>query len=386
MVSGNKEIRERLSSLESLLGAVSDGEDVCNLVAKIFNLEANMEQIQESLMEEMATMTSNVEMKPHRPVVRVPKPKSFGGTRSAKELKNFLWDMEQHFVVAKVHETKKATITSMYLVGDAKLWWRTHMVDDANAGQHKIDTWDRLKKEMKDQFLPGNTSWLARDGLKRLKQSGFVQNYVKEFSSLMLDIQNMFEEDKLYNFLYSLQPWVQVELQRKNVKDLPSALVAADAVVGKTNMMVIPFEDFQIIMGLNFLRKTKIVSMSHLEGVMVMQESNPYFVPGMHPYGKGQKKGKMGIIYAMSLEKGLKRGKITYFATLINMKPDKNVELPVGVKDIWSKLKDMMPSKLPKRLPPRRNVDHKIEFILSVVPPVSSPYRMSPLELTELCK
>ncbi|KAG6474774.1 hypothetical protein ZIOFF_068713 [Zingiber officinale] len=114
-------------------------------------------------------MTSSVETESQRSLIRVPEPKSFGGTRSAKELENFLWDMEQYFVVAKVPETKKEIIASMYLIGDAKLWWRTRLVDDANAGRQKIDTWDRLKKEMKDQFLPGNTSWIARDGLKQFE-------------------------------------------------------------------------------------------------------------------------------------------------------------------------------------------------------------------------
>ncbi|KAG6478500.1 hypothetical protein ZIOFF_061943 [Zingiber officinale] len=535
MAGGSHELRERLSSVEVVLGAVPDGEDVCDLVARVLNLEASLLHIQESLMEEMAqirknnedlryeiiilrrAMASSSEVVPQRPLVRVPEPKSFGGTRSAKELENFLWDMEQYFVAAKVPETEKVTISSMYLIGDAKLWWRTRMVDDANAGRQKIDTWDRLKKEMKDQFLLDNTSWIARDGLKRLKQSGSVRDYVKEFSSLMLDIQNMSEEDKLYNFLYDLQPWAQVELRRQNVRDLPSAITAADALVdlcmskenlnmssssksnfvrkdkkgdwkkegkkdakkkdsgnnhgkgkaehsaklnalllgdkeddyehevatlvnplkllntivayeplelltnmsedmvrahsqllhvsvmlnrksayamvdtgathtfvsaklvqeyglsirkcpkyiksvnakaqaivgmaynvpltvgtqvGKANMMVIPLEDFQIILGMDFLRKTKTVPMPHLDGVMAMQESNPCFVSAMHPYGKDQNKGKTNIISAISLEKGLRRGETTYLAALIDAKPDQNVELPVGIQDILLKFED----------------------------------------------
>ena len=39
-------------------------------------------------------------------------------------------------------------------------------------------------------------------------------DYVKEFSSLMLDIKNMSEEDKSFNFFYGLQAWAQTELRR----------------------------------------------------------------------------------------------------------------------------------------------------------------------------
>ena len=119
----------------------------------------------------------------------------------------------------------------MYLSGDAKLWWRTRIKDDLSAGRPKIEYWERLKKELKEQFLPNNTSWLARDDLKKLKQDKSVRDYVKDFSSLILDIENMSEEDKLFNFMPGLQPWAQVELRRQNVKDLPSAIAAADSLV-----------------------------------------------------------------------------------------------------------------------------------------------------------
>ncbi|KAK4722048.1 hypothetical protein R3W88_012281 [Solanum pinnatisectum] len=54
--------------------------------------------------------------------VKILKPNAFGGATSAKELENFIWDMEQYFTVAKVLETNKLNITTMYLTGDAKLW------------------------------------------------------------------------------------------------------------------------------------------------------------------------------------------------------------------------------------------------------------------------
>ena len=88
------------------------------------------------------------------------------------------------------------------------------MEDDADVGKGKIDSWEALKKELKDQFLPTNTAWVVRDSLKKLKQTSIVREYVKTFSSLILDIKNMSEEDKLFNFMFGLQPWAQLELKR----------------------------------------------------------------------------------------------------------------------------------------------------------------------------
>lgn len=43
------------------------------------------------------------------------------------------------------------------------------------------------------------------DVLKRLNQMGLVHEYMKEFSSLLLDIHNTSEDDKLFNFIIGLQ-------------------------------------------------------------------------------------------------------------------------------------------------------------------------------------
>ncbi|RVW59333.1 hypothetical protein CK203_091066 [Vitis vinifera] len=105
------------------------------------------------------------------------------------------------------------------------------MEDDAESGRPQITTWETLKKELKNQFLPTNTAWVAREALKRLRHIGTVREYVKEFSSLMLDTKNMSEEDKLFNFMSGLQGWAQKELWRQGVRDLPTAMVAADCLV-----------------------------------------------------------------------------------------------------------------------------------------------------------
>ena len=136
--------------------------------------------------------------------VRVPEPKGFSGNRNVKELGNFLWDMEQFFKAAHVPDSEKVSITNMYLIGDPKLWWCTRVREDSEVGSPQVAKWETLEKELKDQFLLTNARWLAKESLRGMKHKDSVRDYVKEFSSLMLKIRNMSDEDKLFNFISRL--------------------------------------------------------------------------------------------------------------------------------------------------------------------------------------
>ena len=50
-----------------------------------------------------------------------------------------------------------------------------------------------FKKEIKRQFYPDDVAYLARKNMRRLKHIGSICDYVKEFSSLMLEIPNITE-------------------------------------------------------------------------------------------------------------------------------------------------------------------------------------------------
>jgi transposase InsO family protein len=56
------------------------------------------------------------------------------------------------------------------------------------------------------------------------------------------------------------------------------------------------------------------------------------------------------------------------------------------VAALLSEYKDVFPSQLPHQLPPRREVDHRIELTQCTAPTLRAVYRMSPSELTELKK
>ena len=167
-------IRERLTRLEAVVGQIPEHEGsslnerlelamelVESAAGQYVELAEDASRKLQVLNEEISVLrraVSNIPAGVGSSKPRLPEPKPFDGVRSSKELENFLWDMEQYFSVAKVDLGEQVDITAMYLIGDAKLWWRTRIKDDLNAGRPKIDIWDRLKMELNEQFLPNNTS------------------------------------------------------------------------------------------------------------------------------------------------------------------------------------------------------------------------------------
>ena len=71
---------------------------------------------------------------------------------------------------------------------------------------------------------------------------------------------------------------------------------------------------------------------------------------------------------------------------MIEVKQDKFIEVSDVVAGLLEEFIDVMPLELPKTLPPRRAVDHKIELVPGAKPPSKAPYRMSPMELARMRK
>ncbi|KAL2228318.1 UNVERIFIED_CONTAM: hypothetical protein Sindi_1811500 [Sesamum indicum] len=160
--------------------------------------------------------------------LRIPEPKAYSRARDAKEVENFLFDMERYFLAADVQEkARKVSTATMYLTGDAKLWWHTKYAE-IQTHQVRLDTWALLREAIREQFFTENVEYNARRALRKLKHTGFVREYVKAFSALMLNIRDMSKKDKLFTFMEGLKPCARFELQCQRVTDLSSVMTAAE--------------------------------------------------------------------------------------------------------------------------------------------------------------
>ncbi|KAI5675744.1 hypothetical protein M9H77_06694 [Catharanthus roseus] len=163
--------------------------------------------------------------------VDIPKPKSFAGTRNAREVDNFLWGLEQYFdAVGIIEEGAKIKSAALYLTDTAMLWWRRRQ-EDVKRGTCSIATFDDFKGELKRQFCPENAEEEAHGRLRRLKHLGSIRDYVKDFTNLVLEIPNMSDKDSLFFFMDGLQTWAKIELRRRGVQDLAAAIAIAESLI-----------------------------------------------------------------------------------------------------------------------------------------------------------
>ncbi|GKD23036.1 putative retrotransposon gag domain, aspartic peptidase domain protein [Tanacetum coccineum] len=128
----------------------------------------------------------------HGPKIDVPKPSPFVGKREARAVDDFLWEMEQYLEgVNVVNDASKIKMVTRYLKDTATLWWRCQYGD--------------IERE--------NAKNEAKSRLRKLKQSGTIREYIKDFTTLVLEIPELSDQDSLFYSLDGLQGWAKTELE-----------------------------------------------------------------------------------------------------------------------------------------------------------------------------
>ncbi|GJY04097.1 ATP-binding cassette subfamily C member 8 [Tanacetum coccineum] len=134
-------------------------------------------------------------------------------------IKNFLVD-----------DASKIKIETRYLKNTMVLWWRRRY-GDIERGTATIDTWAEFVADFKKQFYPENDRNEAKSRLGKLKQFEMIREYVEEFTTLVLEILELSDQDSLFYFLNGLQGWAKMELERRGVQDHSTAIAHAEALI-----------------------------------------------------------------------------------------------------------------------------------------------------------
>ncbi|KAK4383414.1 Transposon Ty3-I Gag-Pol polyprotein [Sesamum angolense] len=230
----------------------------------------------------------------------------------------------------------------------------------------------------------------------------------------MLDVRDMSKEDKSFNFLSGLQTWAQMELRRQGIKDLPSVIAAADRLV-----------DFRVANSSDLEKKKERFWVNPMQLVSALQERPPKQKGLM--YVRVQINGKavitmldLGATHNFVADREIQKLGLTLAQHSSRIKVTSEAKPIQGVACVelkvsaWTgkcnlmvvllddfdlirgmdflllanamEFKDVFPPELPKKLHPRRAIDHAIELEPGARPSAQTPYRMAPEELAELRK
>lgn len=139
---------------------------------------------------------------------------AFDGTLDPEKYLEWESTIESYFEFKNIEdEESKFRIAKVKLKGYGVDWLKGEQKNRTLRGKATISTWEKLKKRMRDRFIPSN--YMRNQYIKwsTLQQGyGSVEEYVKEFDRLAITCEiNENEELKLGRFLSGLN----VELREK---------------------------------------------------------------------------------------------------------------------------------------------------------------------------
>lgn len=233
---------DNVAAIEERL--VTDEEEMTQLRSDLDDTVTNFQSEIASLQEQLDNALSKIEVltvafgnrdketdksSAHFGVRAKPRePSQYSGNRNSKEVENFIFGIDEYFLAVEIPtEQRKVSTAASYLMDDARVWWRNKRME-MDKGLITIDSWEALKEELRKAFLPANADLQARQKLRRLSQTGTIREYINAFQTLMFDIQEMAEQDKVCYFMEGLKPEPYRELQRQQVATLSAAIAAAD--------------------------------------------------------------------------------------------------------------------------------------------------------------
>ncbi|GAV62224.1 Asp_protease_2 domain-containing protein [Cephalotus follicularis] len=173
-------------------------------------------------------------------------------------------------------------------------------------------------------------------------------------------------------------------LKAINSKPLATKRLAKDVLLrlgpwgGQVNSTVAPMDNFDMVLGLEFLTQAKVIPIPATNCLLIMGDCPCVVLASTQPLHKKK------FLLAIQFKKGVKRSDPTYVIMPVMSEDVEQKPIPLSIQQLLISYKDIMPNKLPESLPPRRSIDHEIELLPGVKPRAKAPYQMALPELAGL--
>ena len=188
--------------------------------------------------QQQAEQITNLRTQPARPVantdehqslakvVRPRQPDTFHGERTVQQVEAWLYSLEKYAEFVNIDDHQIVLFAVTLLRDGAAMWWRGVEYDMTTSTP---STWSEFKRVFKYEFKPANAEQLARQRLQHLQQTSTVEQYVREFRSLMPELPDMDTKDALFNFVQGLKYQCRLQVLMQKPFSLSEAYAYAEA-------------------------------------------------------------------------------------------------------------------------------------------------------------
>jgi hypothetical protein len=115
--------------------------------------------------------------------------------------------------------------------------------------------------------------------------------------------------------------------------------VVLDKWQGKQDLLVVMLDDFDVILGLDFLKKAKIALMPHLDRILLANEVCPCFVPCYKAVVVESRKEGSILVSAIVISKALKKGGEVFLAVTVTEESEQVGSVPDVIASCWRGIK-----------------------------------------------
>jgi Retrotransposon gag protein/Zinc knuckle len=152
-------------------------------------------------------------------------PDKYHGQRDFLLLGNWIFTVDQYFILTDMSVPKQAPFVSTLLRDEALLWYRSSY---ENWDPATPLTWDIIRAAMRQYFSPPNEDRRLQDEWANLRQHGTVCEYVSVLTTLAMRIPEVTQTQILDKFIRGLKPKTRIEVELRDPKTTDEAYRLAD--------------------------------------------------------------------------------------------------------------------------------------------------------------
>ena len=159
---------------------------------------------------------------------KVSKPPTYDGkTRDPSRIHSWILRMEDYLDLTRCPEGDKSRVAATYLQDNAFIWYNS-VIESIGTDSHY--SWDEMKVQFRQYFLPPNADALWFDKWDQIHQSTSVQRYVAEFKQIRTHLPHLPETYILNHFVRHLKREIQKKVELQQPSTLEDAISLADRI------------------------------------------------------------------------------------------------------------------------------------------------------------